>query len=80
MANDKRPVVDEGEPYRPVPYRAGGPQSGLAERKTELLSAGPGAGFLPGRRGAGRRSWARSGCVHDAENRALHRSRRLPEP
>lgn len=70
MASDMPPVRDEGVPYHEVPYRAGGPQGSLPDRKSALLNAGPGTGHLPGSPGTGNPGYAyeapqRSGRVRD---------------
>jgi hypothetical protein len=65
MASDKRPVMDEGEPYRERPFHAGGPQGELAGRKSALLSTGS-TGFLPGRPG----SLERAGHVYEAPQKS----------
>jgi hypothetical protein len=71
MANNKRPVMDSGEPYREVPYRAGQKNQGsLSTRKGDLLGAGPGTGFLPGGQGQGKRSFVQSGYVHEVPHKA----------
>ena len=59
MASDnKRPVQDEGEPYRERPFHVGGSQGELSARKNALMNTGS-TGFIP--RGTGR-----AGHVHEA--------------
>jgi hypothetical protein len=45
--HEDRPVRDDGEAPRNVPFRAG--QKTQATSKNELLSGGPGTGYIPGR-------------------------------
>lgn len=63
--NDKRPVMDTGEPYRKRPYTAGGQQGELSSRKTALLATGT-IGYVPGHDEEGRGSSATAGYVHEA--------------
>lgn len=67
--NDKRPVMDEGEPYRRRPYTAGGPQGDLAGRKNALMNTGT-IGYLPGHEGQGPGSFVQSGHVHEVPHAA----------
>lgn len=66
MSKDKRPVMDEGVPYRERPFTAGGPQGELSGRKAGLMNTGT-PGFLPGQRGG---SIERPGYVHEAPQKS----------
>lgn len=61
--NDNRPVRDDGELPRAVPYRAG--QKNQATTKNDLLSGGPGTGFVPGHDYTLRGSSLRAGGVEE---------------
>lgn len=67
MTKDSRPVLDNGKPRgpRPVPYRAGGPQGELQDRKNKLMHTGS-TGYVPGYGSTGYGSSAQAGHVHEA--------------
>jgi hypothetical protein len=64
---NSKPVLDSGKPRgpRPVPYRAGGPQGELSDRKNALMNTGT-TGYVPGHGGTGHGSSAQAGHVQEA--------------